>query len=355
MKPAYSATLACTFLAGFQIGAAFANDSSAELSTGGLVFTRNAAIEMRAEDLFISSKEIRVQYSFFNGAGAPITTLVAFPLPDITKEGSDDVIAVPSEKAPENFVDFSTKSDGRPVNAQVEQKAFLKNIEHTALLRRLGVPLAPYLRGISGQLDALPAEARKELLDLHLVQGETEYVDNKPIVHLQPAWTLKTTYYWEQTFPPGETRIEHHYRPSVGVTLGTSIGNPNVMDLLKKDKLDQSESEEVADYRYHLKTYCIDDAALADAVKIRDAIPENAEGRTLIEQRISYILTTGANWAGPIKSFRLVVDKGYPDNIVSFCGDGVRKTSPTTFEMTKTDFTPARNLSILILTTHMED
>jgi hypothetical protein len=67
------------------------------------------------------------------------------------------------------------------------------------------------------------------------------------------------------------------------------------------------------------------------------------------EQWISYILTTGANWFGPIKKFTLTVDKGEPDSIVSFCGDGVKKTGPTTFEMTKTDFYPDKDLDILLL------
>ena len=61
------------------------------------------------------------------------------------------------------------------------------------------------------------------------------------------------------------------------------------------------------------------------------------------------MLSTGANWSGPIRRFRVVVDKGAPGNLVSFCGEGVRKISPTQFEMRKTDFVPNGNLSVLIL------
>ena len=56
-----------------------------------------------------------------------------------------------------------------------------------------------------------------------------------------------------------------------------------------------------------------------------------------------------SNWAGPIKDFRLVVDKGSPDNLVSFCGQGVRRIGPTQFEMKKSDFTPQQDLAVLIL------
>jgi len=44
-----------------------------------------------------------------------------------------------------------------------------------------------------------------------------------------------------------------------------------------------------------------------------------------------------------------VVDKGAPANLVSFCADGVKKISPTQFEVRHTNFTPTRNVSIVIL------
>jgi hypothetical protein len=44
-----------------------------------------------------------------------------------------------------------------------------------------------------------------------------------------------------------------------------------------------------------------------------------------------------------------VVDKGAPDNLVSFCGEDVKKIGDTQFEMRKTDYTPDGNLAVLIL------
>src|SRR5665647_161493 len=46
--------------------AAQGNDSSAELATGGLVLKKNTDIEMRSENLYISPKQIRVKYEFYN-------------------------------------------------------------------------------------------------------------------------------------------------------------------------------------------------------------------------------------------------------------------------------------------------
>jgi hypothetical protein len=67
------------------------------------------------------------------------------------------------------------------------------------------------------------------------------------------------------------------------------------------------------------------------------------------ERRIAYILTTGANWAGPINDFHLVVDKGAADSLVSFCAEGVNKISATQFEVRHANFTPSRELHVLIL------
>jgi hypothetical protein len=75
----------------------------------------------------------------------------------------------------------------------------------------------------------------------------------------------------------------------------------------------------------------------------------HAEYAPFTETRINYVLKTGANWAGPIGAFRLVVDKGAPQNLVSFCGDSVAKIGPTRFEMRGHDFRPAADLHVLIL------
>ena len=63
------------------------------------------------------------------------------------------------------------------------------------------------------------------------------------------------------------------------------------------------------------------------------------------------VITSGANWAGPIGTFRLVVDKG-DSTLVSFCGDGVRKIGPTSFEMIAKDYTPKRDIDVLFIKTH---
>ena len=329
MRVAFLTTAALLALA---VGGAHANDSSAELATGGLVLTKNTDVAMRSEDLYVSTKEIRVSYRFYNGSAAPVTTLVAFPMPDITVAGPDEIITLPTEN-PDNLLDFETRVDGQPVTTSLEQVVLKDGVDRTDVLLRLEVPLAPHLASTSAALDRLPRSAWDELLGLRLVEIEEYDVGKGMEKHLTPRWTLKTTYSWQQTFPPGaEVAIEHRYKPSVGGSAQTSIGNRDAM-----------QEAWFADYR---SKYCMDADFIADAEAARKPGDFSAP---FSEERISYILTTGGNWKGAIGTFRLFVDKGDPSSLVSFCGEGVKKISTTEFAMEKADFAPKSDLHVLIL------
>jgi nitrate reductase beta subunit len=181
----------------------------------------------------------------------------------------------------------------------------------------------------------LPPDKWEELLRVGLAETEEYDTGRGTKKHLAARWTLQTTYYWEQTFAGrAETLIEHRYKPSVGTTVQTALGAP---DAAKEPWYDEYKDK-----------YCFDYEFLAAVERARKAA-NGKFGGPFSEERIDYILKTGANWSGPIKDFRLVVDKGAPDNLVSFCGDDVRKIGETQFEMKKTDYTPDGNLSILIL------
>ncbi len=311
---------------------ALANDSSAELATGGLVFVKNPAVTMRSERLLISAAEIRVRYAFFNESEADVANTVAFPMPDITISEPDENLAIPTEN-PENILNFSTIADGRPVAAEVEQKVFAQGLDRTELLRQLGLPLAPQLQTTAAALDRLPPAEWPRLINLGLAEIEKYDIGTGMKEHLVPRWTLKTTYFWQQIFPARrEIVIEHRYKPSVGGSVGTSLGEPGFDGLAALRR-----------------KYCIDDDFLRAVVRARQAA-HSTYGAPFAEHRIDYILSTGANWAGPIGDFTLIVDKGAPGNLVSFCAEGVKKTAPTRFEVHKTDFVPRSDLSVLILT-----
>jgi hypothetical protein len=312
-------------------GPALANDSTAELGAGGLVYVTTEAIAMTSEDLFISMDEVRVRYTFENKSDRDVTTLVAFPMPDI-KGSLDFMEAVPVDD-PVNFLGFRTTVDGKPVEAKVQQRASALGIDQTEFLTGLGIPLAPQLDATRAALDALPQDQWQGLIDRGIAIPDEFDAGRGWEKHLAPNWLLSTAFYWEQVFPAGKTVIvEHRYRPSVGTTAGTSVTQPQFgtsdWDKQYKDR------------------FCIEDSFIKAA---RKAAAGRAEDDYLMEFRIEYILKTAANWAGAIDRFHVTIDKGKPGNLVSFCGSGVKKTGPTTFEMSAENFYPERDLDILIL------
>ncbi len=313
---------------------ASANDSTAELATGGLIFVRNDNVEMRSEELTISMEQVTVRYRFFNKSDRDVTVLVAFPMPEIRISGMDDNISVPTED-PVNILGFTTAVNGKPVKTEVEQRVFALGIDRTQLLRSLNVPLAPHLRATNEALDRVPQDRWDELIRIGLAEIEEFDAGKGMERHLGARWALQTTYYWQQTFPAKtEITVEHRYLPSVGASVQTSVGEPDAM-----------KEPWYGDYQ---RKYC-PDKALLDAVARARKAAKSEFGSPFSEHRIEYILRTGANWAGPIADFRLVVDKGDADSLVSFCGEGVKRVGPTRFEMRATDFVPQRDLSILIL------
>lgn len=296
---------------------ALANDTSAELAAGGLVITKNDAIEMQSEDLYISQATVRVTYRFVNTSGRDVTIRVAFPMPDI---GGPDMfksdVSVPVD-APANILAFSTTADGRPVRTELEQKALVDGVDRTAWLVANRIPLAVHQDAASTAIGKLSKAKRDEARELGLIDEEDS-----------PIWVLRSTYHWMQTFPAGKpVTIQHRYTPSVGVTVGTMLGMG-------------ADTE-----RETVKRYCVDSSiqtTLARTVR-------NGESPRYTEHWIEYVLVTGGNWKKPIGDFRLTVDKGNPATLVSFCGDGVRKVAPTRFEMRKTNWRPEKDLSILFL------
>ncbi len=281
---------------------------------------RNEVIELRSEDLYVSPDLVRVTYHFRNISDAPATFLVAFPLPVIDATVPEALNVILPDGGVGNFVDFTVTVDGIAITPEVDQRATAQGVQRTAELRERGLPLNPVEEGLFQRLEALPAAEVADLNRLGLV-----IVDPYSI---QAAWKLETTFYWEQGFPPGrDVVVEHSYRPV--------IGHGYFGDFALDD----------ADYR---AAYCLDDA-FATAARRRLAAIANTPEPYFQERRLAYILTTANTWSGPIGSFRLVVDKGSPEALVSFCGEGVRKISETQFELTRTDFSPERELEVLFV------
>lgn len=309
-----------------------ANDSSAELAVGGLTFTRNADISIESEELSIALDAVTVRYQFLNRSARPVTLTVAFPLPDI--DLADAANAAFPASDPLNFVGFSTKIDGKPIAFVINQQAFLDSKDVTAKLSEMGIPMFP-VGTQQMKISELPQKTRdRAVSEGLLVESGTS---DKGLPLYDATWTLKTSVVRQQTFPPGRSiSVEHRYRSSVGLSF----------DSVLRRSLRQNKAMEAEVQRYKT-TFCVND----DFLRLVDTLEssDRASRTGIIERRISYVLKTGANWAGPIKYFHLVVDKGRAGNIVSFCGQGIKQISATQFELRATDFTPTQDLNVLIL------
>ena len=315
--------------------AAQANDSVAETAVGGLVLKQTDDIDMISEDLYLSADQVRVRYVFRNRRPRDVRVTVAFPMPD--RDFSELRYSDASWPA-----DFATRVDGRPVEMRVERRALARGVDHTQLLESLGLPVAAdnTMVAVAEAADRLPSGQLQRLVSLGLLEASEYDVGDGMRRHYEPVWTVKETWHWDQVFPARrDLVVEHSYTPAVGGSVGTLLAFPDLRD-----------SPEGRDYQ---REFCVDRAFLAGIDRMSaGSTPERPA--LLGEQRIRYVLTTGANWASPIADFRLVVDKGRPENIVSFCGEGVRRISPTQFEMRRTNWRPDRDLAVLIVQPNRE-
>lgn len=311
---------------------AFANDSTAELGAGGLILSRNDVVSMDSEDLFISRDKVTVDYVFRNTSDKDVSTVVAFPLPEI-EANPYEMPSIPEEGS-DNFLGFEVTVDGAPVKPELEQKAFAVGVDVGAELKAQNIPFYPYGKAVLDALAKLPQPVADDWLARGIIVMD-DYDDGTGWKSVRsPYWQLRSTFWWRATFPANKAvHVAHRYKPSVGATAGLNFFYDGKFQ---------------GEYDSYKRLYCMDDAFEAG---VRKAQQGNTDvSPQLYESRIAYILTTGGNWAtGSIGKFKLTVDKGDAQSLVSFCGDGVRKVGPTTFEMTAENYVPERDINILLL------
>lgn len=304
-----------------------ADDSSAMLRAGSIVFVKSTPIRMAAEDLYISPQNVRIKFVFDNPTSRDVETIVAFPLPDIaTGEYAESPIGTITDD-PKNFVGFKAVVDGKPVPVAVEQRAFLKGKDVTAQILSFGAVLNPVAGEGYRALEALAKDKKKAMIAAGLAEGDD--------TAFYPQWTVKTKFWWTQKFPAKkQVTIEHSYQPVTGQSFFTTAYHKRT----DKDLFGDLD-------------YCIDARSWAAIDARTGKANANPDATGLMNSyETAYILKTAANWQGPIGKFHLTLDKLKPDNIVSLCWDGeLKKTGPTTFEFSKDAFVPQQDINLLVL------
>jgi hypothetical protein len=330
-----SSALALGFL-GIAPGITHANDSSSAIGLGGLELTRNNAVSMDSEDLYLSQDKVIVKYQFTNNSAKDVETLVSFPLPPIP--GNLGYLGDKSIPVWTDF-NFQTLVEGAPVSYEkiVTVTANGKDVE--ARLKRLGwkVKFWDYEDKVDYPKWTDLGQAEKQAyVDEGLLKWQDKNGEKK---YIGANWQETTYITRKQVFPAGKTiRIEHSYQPITGGTIGGMMEKSN-----RKDP----------GFKEYSASYCMDKTFVKAFDKKRYSNIKNKDGDKIggqyTEAWLDYVLKPGANWQGPIKDFRLVIDKAKPGNIISLCMDGIKQISPTQFEVRKTNFEPQKDISILIV------
>jgi len=119
--------------------------------------------------------------------------------------------------------------------------------------------------------------------------------------------------------------VEHRYKPIIGKSVVMNVDDLNSM-----------------------KGYCFNDNTLKGVSKLLEQA--GSDGITALE--MSYILTTGANWKGPIGEFRLTVNKEDANAVLSSCMAGLSETGPTTLGLKRAKFKPEEDIRLLLFEAH---
>ena len=299
---------------------AAANDSAAVMEAGGLRLVRDVPVEIVSEELYISPSRIDVNYVFRAADDAGVSTLVAFPLPeyDLSWHGSGILGGIgDTVETRSGFRVWVGDEERFPL---LEVKAIRNGVDVTPFLQNYGVPVGSLdYDAIMASLRALPPDARAWFEQADVVRW---YGGQEP----EPRWTIKATYFWAETFPPGrDVRVRHSYTPIPGRFFVSDMAYPG----------------------FDPAQYCMTGA---ETEGLRKRIAASPVGAVSVAQ-VRYVLTTGANWHGPIGTFRLIVDKEDAANMVSLCLPGLEKTSPTRFERTIRNFVPEADLDALFFAT----
>ncbi|MBB5605977.1 MULTISPECIES: DUF4424 family protein [unclassified Janthinobacterium] len=295
---------------------AMANDGIAAQSAGGIVFGKTDAVAMKKEVLSVSAGLIKVEYEFLNESQSDVEETIFFPLPEYAAgyHGSPTYYGQPQQ--------FTIEVDGKRKPYDTNFVAMLAGKDVTARLRQLGltdqqIAYFPSHTPFDQQVASL-SEAQRAIL---LKEGLLAQLYDEEWV---PAWTVKVSYLWQQTFPAGKVvRVRHQYAPFVAAgSAATYLG-------------DDKEFE---------RKYCTDQGFQKTWQRLAARAGENGVVNAVA---VSYILTTGNTWKNGIEDFSLNLIKGKPDELISLCFPGTfTKVNPTTLQVRLRNFRPQQDLDV---------
>lgn len=340
------------------LGNSHANDTTVSVAAGGIITPKKEPdIKMKKEILTISPKNIHVEYEFLNTAKTKTVT-VAFPLPKapyvlgemypyaswdeaqfayrtVYGDMDNDHASLKSQLDDAPLIDFTFKVNDQEYHPTTcSMRAYdQQGNDITNILKQHNIPLSSaYLRGFEEQppIDKFPG-LKDKLKSLNLVDKDG-----------YPNWQLQTTYLREQTFEKGKlTKVTHSYTPYAGSYWvdPQSFENPIENNELK--------------IKYHGSKFIImglnnasyDKQHFDRFMKIWKKVKPENNSRRLSE--VQYILSTGANWNGPIESFTLEIKPNSLNDLVIIKGrHPFTRNKDGTILIHYSNYTPTEELTI---------
>lgn len=282
----------------------------------GPTFDLPAGISVEGLEVHVALDSVRLIYIFKSSTQQLVH--FDFAMPEMPVDASPDAIGVAegdeaaglvADAQPANYLNLSVRVNDAPLVLAGHGRALLDGKDVTRQLLDAGVPLLYDLIG--------------EAPWLHLSPEAQALLDADGLLDLDAAmWGYQASFEWDQSFEPGETRLEVSYVP--------------VSDYW--GDIDLDAFPEMGTDGPAIKAYCIDDA-------LRRAFLSGEHYYELYT--VTHIAAASHGWHGPVGHYRLVVDKKHATDLVAFCPLAARKISPTRFEWTATDYTPGNDTGVL--------
>jgi hypothetical protein len=281
----------------------------------GPVFDLPIGMSVEQQEVHVTLHSVRLIYVF----KSPTHQIVhfSFAMPGMPVDASPDAIGLgggaeaaglAADRLPLNYLNLSVRVNGTPLVLAGHGQALFDGKDVTRQLLDANVPLIYDLDG-EAPWRRLPPETQAMLKASGLLDADAA------------QWSFQANFEWNQSFEPGETRIEVSYTPVANYWSDITLDH----------------FPEIAPGGSATRVYCIDDT-------LRRAFFRKP---TYELYTVTHGVAPSGGWRGPVGHYRLVVGKDAVANLVAFCPVAAKRISPTAFEWTAKDFTPGSEIGVL--------
>ncbi len=290
------------------------HEGTRELPAGGLAMAPDPHIALVSIAINVRRDEVRVAYVLKNTDASDRRAVVTFALPDIDMASIGDQDVVVPSKDLLNFVAAEVSIDDSPVELAFEQRARALGLDATAQVLTAGLPLFPLAGAMKDRVSRLEPSIRADLLERGILRTSEDKIE--------PAWTLKSTAHWRQTFTAGrQTSIILSYRPVVG----TGAIDTEAIDELRS-------------------SFCMDKAAAKSLKRAQEASHVAQPGRKVVVS-----LGSGSIWHEPVPDIRIEIEKADLNAVAATCHKGMAVAGPTSLIWSASHFAPEDEISVLFI------